>query len=66
MEKSIRMEKKDLSFTKLHRVSKQAAYLKTMKSLFRHPGLKVSLRRRTCSTTDIRIRGTSCQPERIS
>ena len=40
MEKSIRMEKKDLSFTKLHRVSKQAAHLKSMKSLFKHPVLK--------------------------
>ena len=40
MEKSMRMEKKDLSFTKLHRVSKQAAYLKSMKSLFKHPVLK--------------------------
>ena len=37
--KSIRMEKKDLSFTKLHRVSKQAAHLKSMKSLFKHPVL---------------------------
>ena len=33
------MEKKDLSFTKLHRVSKQAAHLKSMKSLFKHPVL---------------------------